>query len=495
MNIIEMDRVTCMAQGEPQATPQDMPQTTAQGTVRCIPQGEKILDDVSLDVRQGECVLLCGPSGMGKTTLTKCINGLIPSFELGIGLVGAVRVCGLVPGTCETYELAKRVGSVFQNPKSQFYHLTSDDELVFGLENAGADVGRIERRRSEVVSEMGIQRLLHRDVSKMSGGEKQALAFASVAVADPDVYVLDEPTANLDAAAIDVLRRQIAGVVALGKTVIVAEHRLAFLHGIIDRAVLLEDGRIKRSMSSRELMGLSEKERASLGLRIVNPASLPAFSVERPVSFSAAPKKRGVSLRNFTVLRHGEPVFSPLNLDICPGEIVGLVGANGSGKSTLLRGLAGLERRTGGGGFFLDAAEVPRRQRRKVCSMVMQDVNHQLFSDSVWGDCELSCPDAGKIGEVLGALDLLALSDRHPMSLSGGQRQRLAMADAILAGRPVVLLDEPTSGLDLRHMIEAGVLIKGIAAQGACVIVTTHDVEFLVRTCDRVYSLEQESNS
>lgn len=494
MNIIEMDRVTCMAQGEPQATPQDMPQTTAQGTVRCIAQGEKILDDVSLDVRQGECVLLCGPSGMGKTTLTKCINGLIPSFELGIGLVGAVRVCGLVPGTCETYELAKRVGSVFQNPKSQFYHLTSDDELVFGLENAGADVGRIERRRSEVVSEMGIQRLLHRDVSKMSGGEKQALAFASVAVADPDVYVLDEPTANLDTAAIDVLRRQIAGVVALGKTVIVAEHRLAFLHGIIDRAVLLEDGRIKRSMSSRELMGLSEKERASLGLRIVDPASLPAFSVERPVSFSAAPKKRGVSLRNFTVLRHGEPVFSPLNLDICPGEIVGLVGANGSGKSTLLRGLAGLERRTGGG-FFLDAAEVPRRQRRKVCSMVMQDVNHQLFSDSVWGDCELSCPDAGKIEEVLGALDLLALSDRHPMSLSGGQRQRLAMADAMLAGRPVVLLDEPTSGLDLRHMIEAGVLIKGIAAQGACVIVTTHDVEFLVRTCDRVYSLEQESNS
>lgn len=127
--------------------------------------------------------------------------------------------------------------------------------------------------------------------------------------------------------------------------------------------------------------------------------------------------------------------------------------------------------------------------------MVMQDVNHQLFSDSVWGDCELSCPDAGKIEEVLGALDLLALSDRHPMSLSGGQRQRLAMADAMLAGRPVVLLDEPTSGLDLRHMIEAGVLIKGIAAQGACVIVTTHDVEFLVRTCDRVYSLEQESNS
>ena len=439
MNIIEMDRVTCMAQGEPQATPQDMPQTTAQGTVRCIPQGEKILDDVSLDVRQGECVLLCGPSGMGKTTLTKCINGLIPSFELGIGLVGAVRVCGLVPGTCETYELAKRVGSVFQNPKSQFYHLTSDDELVFGLENAGADVGRIERRRSEVVSEMGIQRLLHRDVSKMSGGEKQALAFASVAVADPDVYVLDEPTANLDAAAIDVLRRQIAGVVALGKTVIVAEHRLAFLHGIIDRAVLLEDGRIKRSMSSRELMGLSEKERASLGLRIVNPASLPAFSVERPVSFSAAPKKRGVSLRNFTVLRHGEPVFSPLNLDICPGEIVGLVGANGSGKSTLLRGLAGLERRTGGG-FFLDAAEVPRRQRRKVCSMVMQDVNHQLFSDSVWGDCELSCPDAGKIGEVLGALDLLALSDRHPMSLSGGQRQRDAPSSCLTSRQAAWIL-------------------------------------------------------
>lgn len=221
-------------------------------------------------------MLLCGPSGSGKTTLTRCVNGLIPSFEMGIELSGEVEVCGLRPGFCEMYELADRVGSVFQNPRSQFYYQTSDDELAFGLECAGADVGLIERRVAEVVSGMGIELLLGRDVARMSGGERQALAFASVAVADPDVYVLDEPTANLDVASIETLHAQMANVLARGKTVIIAEHRLAYLGDLIDRAILLRDGRIVRTMSPGELMGLSDDERAELGLRVSNPRMLPS---------------------------------------------------------------------------------------------------------------------------------------------------------------------------------------------------------------------------
>ena len=152
--------------------------------------GKRILDGIDLDVRRGECVLIIGRSGSGKTTVTKCINGLIPSFESGIELEGQVRVCGLDPSACEMYELAEHVGSVFQNPKSQFFCLTSNDELAFGLETRGVPVDEIERRIEETVEALGAQRLVGRDVSTMSGGEKQSLVFASVDGMDPDVYVL-----------------------------------------------------------------------------------------------------------------------------------------------------------------------------------------------------------------------------------------------------------------------------------------------------------------
>lgn len=166
------------------------------------PSGKRILDDVSLAVHRGECVLLVGRSGSGKTTITKCINGLVPSFEPGIRMEGRMRVCGLDPSACEMYELAKHVGSVFQNPKSQFFNLTSNDELAFGLEAQGVTADEIERRVRETVSSLGVKRLIDRDVNTMSGGEKQSLVFASIDASRPDVFVLDEPTANLDASSI-----------------------------------------------------------------------------------------------------------------------------------------------------------------------------------------------------------------------------------------------------------------------------------------------------
>ena len=160
--------------------------------------GSLILDDVNLRVRPGECVLLCGRSGMGKTTVTKCINGLIPQFEPGIERIGDVEVRGLDPAACEMYELARRVGSVFQNPKSQFFNLTSNDELAFGLEAAGEDADVIERRIGETVTALHAERLLGRSVTKMSGGEKQMVLVARALAQEAKLLVMDEPTANLD---------------------------------------------------------------------------------------------------------------------------------------------------------------------------------------------------------------------------------------------------------------------------------------------------------
>lgn len=154
------------------------------------------LSDISLSVGKGQCVLLCGGSGSGKTTVTKLINGLIPHFTEGGRLDGRVTAAGQVVADTELYRLAKSVGSVFQNPKSQFFNLDTDSELAFGLENEGAPPQEIERQLERTVRQLHIENLLGRNIFALSGGEKQMLAFASVYAMDPAVFVLDEPTAN-----------------------------------------------------------------------------------------------------------------------------------------------------------------------------------------------------------------------------------------------------------------------------------------------------------
>ncbi|MBS6367552.1 MAG: ABC transporter ATP-binding protein, partial [Clostridiales bacterium] len=200
-------------------------------------ENQETLSQVSATVARGECVLLCGASGCGKTTVTKLINGLIPAFTPGCRLGGRVMVDGLVPRETPMYELAQRVGSVFQNPKSQFFNLDTDSELAFGLENEGRPPEEICRRVERAVETLHLQALRGKNIFSLSGGQKQLLAFGSVYAMGPEIYVLDEPTANLDQEAIARLRHQIAALKQQGCTIVVAEHRLYFLTDLIDRAL------------------------------------------------------------------------------------------------------------------------------------------------------------------------------------------------------------------------------------------------------------------
>lgn len=319
----------------------------------------------------------------------------------------------------------------------------------------------------------------------MSGGEKQSLAFASVYAMNPSVFVLDEPTANLDVEAIDVLRRQIIQIKKEGRTVIIAEHRIYFLMDLIDRAIFVKNGRIVHIYSRDEFHGISEKQRVEMGLRSFAHPVLDLPCADPP----GAPI--GLSAENLSCAFDKTAVFSGISFSAAPGEILGITGHNGAGKTTLTRCLCGLLKEAGGV-VRLDGKILNAKQRNKACFSVMQDVNHQLFSDSVWNECKLSMPDCPKmrIEKILGAFDLLDYRERHPMALSGGQKQRLAVATAILSNKNLLVFDEPTSGLDYHRMLEVSGMIKSLKAENKIIIIVSHDFEFLNMTCDKIFDME-----
>ncbi|CZT55113.1 ABC transporter ATP-binding protein [Solibaculum mannosilyticum] len=448
-------------------------------------ESQEILSGISTSIAPGECVLLCGASGCGKTTVTKLINGLIPAFTPGCRLDGRVNVDGLDPQRTPMYELARQVGSVFQNPKSQFFNLDTDSEVAFGLENEGRPPEEIRRRVSETMKALHINELQGRNIFSLSGGQKQLLAFASVYAMGPVIYVLDEPTANLDQEAISHLHDQIAYLKQQGHTVIIAEHRLYFLTDLIDRALYLRSGVLERIFTREEFCALSNQERERLELRTLIPAICKLPYAE------PAGTETGLSVESLScAFQKGTPVFRNLSFSARPGEAVAITGPNGVGKTTLSRCLCGLLREQSGR-VLLHGKALDRKERQKVSFCVMQDVNHQLFSDSVWGECQMSAPDAPKekFAEVLESLQLLPFRKRHPMSLSGGQKQRLAVATALLSEKPVLIFDEPTSGLDYARMVEVSKVIRALVRQGRIVLVVTHDQEFMQRACDRVLRL------
>ena len=225
------------------------------------------IKDVNLTIHKGECVLLCGKSGCGKTTITKLINGLIPYCETG-EKTGEVLVLGKPVEEQPLYELSKVVSSVFQNPKSQFFNVEPESELAFALENENMPGEQITQRIAQVVQELGIESLMHKNLFQMSGGEKQMIAIGSAYAADPEIIVLDEPSANLDIETIHVLTGILEKIKAAGKTIVIAEHRLSYLEPILDTVYYLEEGRILDRFSKEAFFQIDAVRRKDMGLRL-----------------------------------------------------------------------------------------------------------------------------------------------------------------------------------------------------------------------------------
>ena len=473
------------------------------------------LKDVDLSADAGSLTLVCGASGCGKSTLMKALTGLVPQMTPG-ELDGVVSINGRNLADVALTDVGHLCSSVFQNPRTQFFCDTVAEELAFCGENYGRERATLRQQSERAAKLMGISHLMERKLTTLSGGQLQKVALACALASGAPVLLADEPTSNLDPAAISEVRAALKVLKEQGLTIVVVEHRLHFLRGLADQVLLMESGRVTRRWNGAEFFSMGQAQRRSLGLRtLVDPGPPETWvgqvkegrqekqtgrqekqvgrqekQVGRQEKREATPSQIRLSCRGLSFAYGASPVFEGLDADFPAGQITCIAGANAVGKTTLVRVLCGLAAPSSGS-ISMDGVPASRKTRRSACALVMQDTGRQLFSDTLAGELTIGASHAsGQSGEqLLADFDLANLGERHPLSLSGGQKQRLVIAAARATGRPIVILDEPTSGVDARHLDSITATLRRIADEGAAVVVVTHDGEFAAACADRLITL------
>ena len=432
---------------------------------RYVRDGRPALAGVDLAVEEGELVLLVGESGSGKSTLLRAALGLVPRFHGGV-LHGRVRVAGLDTRRHRPGELARHAGLVFQDPEAQIVSSGVLAEAAFGLENLGVSSAEILPRARDALRMAGAAHLAERATRTLSGGERQRVAIASVLAMGPRVLLLDEPTSQLDPGAADEL---IATLLHLrdrhGITVVVAEHRTERLFDVADRIVAMESGAVvadappataRRALASRPWL---------LPRDPADPPSPPAHPADPAGELVHARKLLGAT-----------PALADVTAAFERGAVTAVTGPNGAGKTTLALALCGL--------LSLDGGTAVHRGR---AGYVAQDPAAYLLHDTALAEVEYGLANLGVTADSrraraeaeLERFDLGWAAGEHPRDLSSGERQRLAIA-SVTAMRPdLVVLDEPTRGIDGRRKQAISSLVRGLAADGAGVVVVSHDSRFV----------------
>ena len=493
------------------------------------------LRDINLEVNGGEFVLVTGPSGGGKSSLCRCLNGLIPHFYGG-EIAGRVSVCGMDTLKHSTREMATRVGMVFQDPENQLVSMDVEREIAFGLENLAFPGELIARRIEESLDTLGISALRYRQIHELSGGEKQKVAIASVLALHPEILVLDEPTSELDPKGAE----EVLSIVTrlndeLGLTVILIEHRLDRVLQYVDRLIVLDRGTVALDGGVRDIVSRRYQELSGMGIGVPPLIRLVQGLKERGISIDEVPltvkEGRTVLGRAFQGVSRplplgggsgggdgaaplveterlcyaypatGHAALKNVSLRIDEGEFVAIMGRNASGKSTLVKHFNRLLAPSKGSvridGVDTRGATIAELARK--VGFVFQNPNDHLFADTVEEEITSTMKNLGfgreeigvRLNEVLEMFNLNGYRGHYPRSLSGGERQRVALA-SVLAVRPrVLILDEPTRGMEYRLKCELMQFLNEYRKQGNAVVLVSHDVEMVAEYADRVVLLSE----
>ena len=463
---------------------------------------KKALRNISFAVQQGEFLILCGPSGCGKSTLLRHLKSCLTPHGL---FSGEIRYGGKLLSEMTQREQSQQIGYVLQSPENQVVTDKVWHELAFGLESLGYDTPTIRRRVAEIAAFFGIENWFYKNVTELSGGQKQLLSLASVMAMQPGVLVLDEPTAQLDPiAAADFLA--LLGKInrELGTTIILTEHRLEEAFPFATRVIVMDEGAILCD-DKPENVGLQLKDKGSgmflamptamrvwaavetkldcpmtvrdgsnfLTQRVVEQAFLPLAEKEPPVYRSE------VALECedlwFRYEKDSLDVVKGFSLKLHRGEFYAILGGNGAGKSTTLKVISGL-RAAYRGDVRLQGklGHLPQNPQTLFVKRTVREDLYEVFRGEKIPK-EKQDTEVARITELCGLREFL---DRHPYDISGGEQQRTALAKVLLTGPDILLLDEPTKGFDAEFKVTFALILRRLVAQGTTILMVSHDVPF-----------------
>ncbi|MCC6703751.1 MAG: ATP-binding cassette domain-containing protein [Thermomicrobiales bacterium] len=470
------------------------------------------LDRVSWRIEPGDFIVVTGPSGGGKSTLLRCLNGLVPHFSGG-QFGGEVSVFGIDTRDHGPRHLSSRVGFVFQDPEAQAVTRIVEDDVAFGLEQAGLPRYEMRKRIEEVLDLLGIAELRARDITTLSGGERQRVAIAGAMARRPELLVLDEPTSQLDPWGADEVLTALHRLNDdLGLAIVLAEHRL-------DRVASSADT-IRIVAGDGSMIDRPPAEALAL-LPVRNQPPLTRFALQAglgriPLTIKEARRQTGslpepaisfeprhsagepiATLDGVTVVRGRTTVLNDIDLDFRSGQITAIMGRNGAGKSTLIRTTLGMLPCERGG---VTVAEKPVAAGKMgelagIAGYLPQDPARLLFAETVMQELEASIkhlpPGSQRLDprHLLDELDLGHLAEEHPRDISVGERERVALAAVLISAPRLLMLDEPTRGMDGVRKHRLMRILELARERGTAIVMATHDVELVAEWADRVILL------
>lgn len=471
------------------------------------PESERaVLNNINLTINQGEFITLCGKSGCGKTTL---LRQLKPPMAPHGAKDGNIDFFGKNIDELDERQQCRKIGFVQQRPENQIVTDKVWHELAFGLENLGYQTDEIRARVAEMASFFGIQNWFHKEVTELSGGQKQLLNLAAVMVMQPDVLILDEPTAQLDPiTAVNFLETVAKINRELGTTVILTEHRLEEVFPMSDRIVVMENGEIIADGIPKNIGEMLKDNPMFAAL----PTPMQVYHSAERVGECPVTIREGrmwlenIEIKNteikkelktsdkvlielkdiwFRYEKDAPDIVKGLSTKIHEGEIYAIVGGNGTGKTTALLVIGGLLRPYRGKVLYNSKNIAKASEYRKSVGILPQDPQSLFSQSTALAELEEMCEGENAIKKVAEKCDIAHVLNSHPYDLSGGEQQRLALAKILLLNPKILLLDEPTKGFDSHFKKQFARILSGLKEKGVTIIMVSHDIEFCAKYADR----------